>query len=570
MKKEPNIKTLFTSAAENIPECPHSEYPRPQLRRQSYLNLNGYWDFCATKGEMPQNFSEEILVPFPPQSALSGIMKDFQNDDVLFYRRRFTLPDGFKKDRVILHIGAADQKTEVYLNGVSIGTHVGGYLPFSFDITEKLCDENELVLKISDDKESTVLPYGKQRAKRGGMWYTPISGVWQTVWLESVPKEYIKSIKIDTDITGATIRVDGVQSGEVVVSLDGGEKSFPLSDGVCTVSPENPELWSPENPKLYYFTVVAGEDRVQSYFALRSLEIKNVKGIPRLCLNGKPYFFNALLDQGYFSDGIYTPASLSCFKDDIVFAKSAGFNTLRKHIKIEPEQFYYDCDRLGMVVFQDMVNNGDYSFLRDTALPTVGKKRRNDKNLHRDKATREAFLEAMDKTVSLLYNHPSICLWTIFNEGWGQFESTACYRRLRGLDKSRFVDTASGWFSGGESDVDSQHVYFKPYRFKAASKPVILSEFGGYAWQVKDHVFNPDNQYGYRSFKTGEEFSAAIKTLYCEQIIPAVKQGLCAAVYTQLTDVEDETNGLLTYDRRVPKIDAEALSRVMKNLHNEL
>ncbi len=570
MKKQPNIKTLFTEAAESLSEIPHREYPRPQLKRDSFLNLNGLWDFCVTKGEAPKNYKEQILVPFPPQSALSGVMKSYEDNDVLFYRRRFTLPEGFKKDRVILNIGACDGETEVFLNGCLVGTNVNGYLSFSFDITEYLGDENELVLKVRDNIGSTVLPYGKQRAKRGGMWYTPISGVWQTVWLESVPVEYIKSLKTDTGLNSVTVKLDGTQSGEVVLNNAGEEKHFAFNGGVCTFTVENAEPWTPENPKLYYFTVKAGEDEVQSYFALRTLETKIVNGIPRLCLNGKPYFFNALLDQGYFSDGIYTPASLSCFKDDILFAKSAGFNTLRKHIKIEPEQFYYDCDRLGMVVFQDMVNNGDYNFLRDTVLPTIGVKNLKDKNMHRDSETRKAFLSAMSNTVEQLYNHPSICLWTIFNEGWGQFESSTCYRLLKDLDKSRFIDTASGWFKGGESDVVSEHVYFKPYKFKPAPKPVILSEFGGYAWQVKDHIFNLDNQYGYRIFNSGEEFGDAIKTLYCEQIIPAVKNGLCAAVYTQLTDVEDETNGLLTYDRRVPKVDTQALSRVMQKLQGEL
>lgn len=563
MKKN-NFCKLYTREGENLSGIPHNTYPRPQQKRDSFFNLNGEWDFAVTDGSEPTEYDKKILVPFPPQSLLSGIEEQYKKGDMLFYRRRFSLPDGFVKNRVILHIGAADQVATVYLNGNTVGEHKGGYLPFSFDVTDCLKDDNELVISVYDDPTSTVLPYGKQREKRGGMWYTPVSGIWQTVWCESVPSEYIKSLKIDTNGAAVRISADGIKSG--TLTLDG--RTYPVTDGICEFSVENPVFWSPENPHLYYFTICAGEDKVESYFALRTLEIKKVGGVWRLCLNGKPYFFNGLLDQGYFSDGIYTPADLSLFEQDILSAKSMGFNMLRKHIKIEPEQFYYDCDRLGMVVFQDMVNNGDYSFLRDTALPTVGLKKLNDKLLHRNKRTREEFLSAMEDTVKLLYNHPSICLWTIFNEGWGQFDSTAAYKKLKALDSSRFIDSASGWFKGGENDVESEHVYFKPYRHKNAEKPVILSEFGGYALKTEGHIFNPDNQYGYRSFNSKEALTDAIASLYEHEVVPAAKRGLCAAVYTQLTDVEDETNGLITYDRKVLKVNTERLRTIFADLEN--
>lgn len=559
-----NFCKLYTREGLALSGIPHDRYPRPQLKRDSFFNLNGEWDFAVTDGSFPTEYNEKILVPFPPQSVLSGIDRTFKKGDVLFYRRRFSLPSEFLNERTLLHIGAADQIATVYLNGKALGSHTGGYLSFHFDITEHLLEENELIISVYDDPTDTTLPYGKQREKRGGMWYTTVSGIWQTVWCESVPSEYIESIKIDTQGASVKISVKGTKSG--TLALDG--KDYPIVDGVCEFTVEDPVFWSPENPHLYYFKVTANKDKIESYFALRTLEIKTVDGIPRLCLNGKPYFFNGLLDQGYFSDGIFTPADLSLFERDIMTAKELGFNMLRKHIKIEPPQFYYDCDRLGMVVFQDMVNNGDYNFLRDTALPTVFLKKLNDKRLHRDKKTRAEFLRAMEETVEQLYNHPSICLWTIFNEGWGQFDSTTAYRKLRSLDSSRFIDSASGWFSGGESDLVSEHIYFKPYKIKAADKPVFLSEFGGYALKTEGHIFNPDNQYGYKSFGSKEALTEAIISLYKNEVIPAAKKGLCASVYTQLTDVEDETNGLITYDREVIKVEKEKLCALFSDLAN--
>lgn len=327
-----------------------------------------------------------------------------------------------------------------------------------------------------------------------------------------------------------------------------------LENGRCRIAIPNPRHWSPEDPYLYYFTLQGGEDQVQSYFALRTVTVQEVDGLPRICLNGKPYFFHGLLDQGYWQDGIFTPNSPAAYEQDILFAKKLGFNMLRKHIKIEPQLFYYACDRLGMVVFQDMVNNGGYSFLRDTALPTLGLQWLPDRWLHRNKKSRAAFEQAMEETVTTLCNHPSICYWTIFNEGWGQFCGTAMYKRLKTLDDGRVIDTASGWFAGVASDVDSRHVYFRKVRLKAGKKPLVLSEFGGYVYQVEDHVFNPEKEYGYGKCASREEFVAKLRKLYLEEVVPLIEKGLCAAVYTQISDVEDEINGLITYDRKVEKV----------------
>ena len=562
----PDFRKLLTKEGENLPAIPHSEYPRPQLVRDSYFCLNGEWDFAVTRGDAPENYDRKIIVPYPPQSVLSGIDEVYEKGDVLFYKRNFTLPDGFIKNRVILHIGATDQIATVFLNGVELGAHVGGYFPFSFDITDKLKVENTLVIRVVDNPLDTTLPYGKQKYKRGGMWYTPVSGIWQTVWCESVPENYIKSLKIDTDDKEATIKIEGVNEGILTLRTDDGLINAEIKDGVCKISPCHPIVWTPENPHLYRFKITAGEDEVASYFALRKISIENVRGIQRICLNGEPYFFHGLLDQGYFSDGIFTPADDKGFENDILSMKALGFNTLRKHIKIEPEQFYYDCDRLGMIVFQDMVNCGKYSFLRDTALPTVFGGRRRFGVCHKSKKMRKAFIDTMEKTVKTLYNHPSICLWTIFNEGWGQFKGEDMYRHLSSLDSSRIIDTASGWFFCKESDIISPHVYFKKLRVKPQKKPVLVSEFGGYAHAVEGHIFNTEKAYGYSTYKNLDQLQSAIKKLYENEVIPAVPYGLCGAIYTQVSDVEDEINGILTYDRRICKLKAEDMLPIAETL----
>lgn len=554
---------LYTEEGQFLPEIPWNVYPRPQLKRDSFFCLNGQWDFAFSEN-LPEFFDEKIIVPFAPESLLSGICRVKEDGEKLFYKKEFSLPENFVKDRVFLHFGAVDQIATVYLNGEKVGKNIGGYNHFSFEITDFLKENNELIVEAEDELDK-ALPYGKQSKKRGGMWYTPTSGIWQTVWIESTPQKYIEDILIDFDALSAKITVKGVESGQIVFS----DKTVPIEKGVAYYSPENMEKWSPENPKLYYFTVESGEDKVESYLAFRTLEIKEVKGILRLCLNGEPYYFNGVLDQGYFSDGILTPATEKGFEKDILLMKEAGFNMLRKHIKVEPEQFYYDCDRLGMIVFQDMVNNGEYSFFFDTALPTVGLQKICDKFLHRDKRTRRYFKRAMAETVMSLKNHPSICAWTIFNEGWGQFESDKMYEELKKLDDTRFIDSTSGWFKNKLSDFESLHIYFKKLKIKKSKKPVFISEFGGYALSLEDHVFNADNEYGYKKFDDIESLNGAVYGLFMDELLPLVKEGLCASVYTQLSDVEDETNGLVTYDRKVKKFDSE-LKNICQAFYEEI
>ena len=554
---------LTTVQAEALTGTPWQTYPRPQLRRSSYYNLNGCWEFAATTStQLPQQYDRQILVPFCPESDLSGIGQHFAEGAYLCYRKQLVLPAGFQQDRVLLHIGAADQIAEVYVNQQKLFTHIGGYEAFTVDITEALQAVNELVIRVTDDLRSHVLPYGKQVMRRGGMWYTPVSGIWQTVWLESVPKYYVNRLEIQTTLSSATIHTIPNMSGTVTLE-DGSE--FPLIDGTATITIADPQPWTPESPRLYTFTLQAGQDQVESYFALRTLEIQTIRGIPRLCLNGKPYFFHGLLDQGYWPDGLFTPAAPECYAEDILAMKQLGFNTLRKHIKVEPEQFYYDCDRLGMIVFQDMVNNGDYNFFRDTALPTARLQTLPDKRLHRDPATREAFLVGMVATVQQLKNHPCICYWTIFNEGWGQFDSDRVYPILKALDDTRFIDSTSGWFRRSRTDVDSRHIYFGPWKLKASDKPLVLSEFGGYAYPEPDHVFC-SKAYGYRACATREILQKDLLKLYETRILPAIEKGLCAAIYTQVSDIEDEINGLLTYDRKVTKVDAEPMQQLAQRL----
>ena len=550
------MRKLYTAAGEALRGQPWPDYPRPQLAREDWLNLNGDWelDFCGMR--------QTIRVPFCPESLLSGVEQPPKIGDRLLYRRGFELPESWQGKRVLLHCGAVMRACEAAVNGQTAALHLNGYLPFSADITDFLRPgENELTVAVSNDLDPRF-PWGKQKVDRGGMWYTPCSGIWQTVWLEPVPEEYVRGLRITNGADWVEIEAEGVSEGTIV--LDGRE--YPLRGGKARIGIDDPHPWSPEDPHLYRFTLTSGEDRVSSYFALRTLTTETVDGLPRLCLNGKPYFFNGLLDQGYWSDGLYTPASPACFEEDILSMKALGFNTLRKHIKVEPELFYYACDRLGMVVFQDMVNNGVYRFARDTLLPTLRVQHLSDRRLNRDPETRKIFLQSMEDTVRQLGNHPCLCLWTIFNEGWGQFEADRAYEKLKALDPSRFVDAASGWFRQKKSDVESLHIYFTRLKLSRSRKPQFISEYGGYVWKDKAHSFNLDKTYGYRICRTREDLVRELRALFCGQLLPLIPRGLCAAVYTQVSDVEDETNGLLSFDRRVRKVSPEELRDVTDRL----
>ena len=559
--KKPRTVPLTTPFEEDMGEIPFAEYPRPQMKRDSYFCLNGKWNLTVQTKKGTEELGS-ITVPFPPESRLSGIERITEKGELLIYTRAFTLPAGFRKDRVLLHFGGVDQVTEVFVNGRSVGNNTGGYLPFTFDITHALQEgENRLQVEVSDPLDPE-LPYGKQRTKRGGMWYTKISGIWQTVWLESVPKDHLRRVKITPTLTDVTIEVEG---GAPEKTLHFGEKAYDFTDRI-TIPVENPRLWTPEDPYLYHFAIVSGDDRVESYFALRTISVKQVKGKALLCLNDQPYFFHGLLDQGYFADGIYLPATPEGFQNDILQMKACGFNMLRKHIKLEPDLFYYYCDKYGMAVFQDFINSGRYDFLIDTALPTVWLRRG---ITHRATATRKTeFYRHGQGIIDALYNHPSVVYYTIFNEGWGQFNADQCYTDFKAMDKSRIYDTTSGWFKETRTDVESDHIYFKPIKLKSVpGKPMVLSEFGGYSCKVKDHSFNLDENSGYHFFtEEPKELEKALLALYRRELLPAIEEGLSAAVYTQVSDVEDETNGLLTYDRQILKVDPQEMTAMAKEL----
>ena len=561
------LQTLTTPRGETLSGTPWQIYPRPQMRRDSYINLNGEWDFAVSSGK-PETFDMRILVPFCPESRLSGIGRHFEEGAPLWYRRRFLLPEGFRRKRVLLHIGAADQIAEVFVNGQHLCRHEGGYAFFCVDITEALAEENELVIRCTDDLHDQAFPYGKQVTNRGGMWYTPVSGIWQTVWLESVSDIYIEKLNIENH--GASVTISTVPPLEGTVSVEP-LGQFPLENGQVTIAPENPHFWCPDDPYLYRFTVETAQDKVESYFAIRSLEIKKVGGYPRLCLNGKSYFFHGLLDQGYWPEGLYTPPSDAAVERELSEVKALGYNLLRKHAKIEPQRWYYHCDRLGLVVWQDMVNGGSkynlwfVTYLTNVLQPLM--RRLPDKAplwglLSRgSESSREEYRRELEDTVQALRCHPCVGCWVPFNEGWGQYDAAGAVQAIRALDDTRLVDEASGWYDQGGGDVYSLHNYFYPLRVRPQTRTVALSEYGGIAWPMPGHE-PPRKTYGYGTAKSREELTARYKKMQLGTVLPQLQKGLSALVYTQLTDVEDEVNGLFTYDRTAIKPDANAVRSV--------
>ena len=543
----------------------HTKYPRPQMRRDSFLPLLEGWTLNGNP----------ITLPFCPESLLSGYEGELGVS--MTYETTFTLPEGFRQagQRVLLHFGAVDQIAEVFLNGRPVVRHEGGYLPFSGDITPMLIrGENHLTVCVIDALDHDY-PYGKQRKKRGGMWYTPVTGIWQTVWLEAVPEKAITGLRIQPDLTGIDLTVEtSAAHCDAVIRLDGAEvaRASWAAQGKpwrIDIPREHIRLWTPDAPVLYDLTITAGADAVYSYFALRTVEIKPDKhGVNRLCLNGQPVFLNGVLDQGYFTDGHYLPGDPEEYDRDVLRMKSLGFNMIRKHIKVEPECFYEACDRLGMLVVQDMVNNGGYNYLFDTVLPTIGFQWR--PNWPVSQRRKEIFETCAQETICHLHNHPCVIGYTIFNEGWGQFDADRVYRKLKALDPSRFYDTASGWFIPKETDVDSKHVYFRNKRLHPGKRPMFLSECGGYARKIEGHLWNPANEYGYGKTDTEQQLTEAIGRMYAEMVNPAIPEGLCGVVYTQLSDVEEEINGLYTYDRQICKVDGVKLKTILHEAEERL
>ena len=576
MKKEQHTHfDLYTEAGERLKGVSEvwTQYPRPQMVRDNWQSLNGIWELDG----------KPVRVPFPPESLLAEYSGEIKEH--MLYTKRFAIEAYDANKRVLLHFGAVDQLAEVYLNGTYLGKHEGGYLPFTFDVTSVIQEkENELIVKVTDELNQDY-PYGKQCKARGGMWYTPTSGIWQSVWLEQVPKTYISDVKITTDLRGVQLAVQTVgevlqevvqvsirlHTGEEYTTRLQGTKDYIDLSKIVLASGEmyQPQLWDTEHPYLYTMTVQAGEDVVESYFGLRTIEIKEIQGVKRVCLNGCPIFMHGVLDQGYYSDGIMTPAEEAEYERDILRMKELGLNMLRKHIKIEPEWFYYYCDKQGMLVMQDMVSNGVYNYLRDTVLPTIGFQRKKDSGKGMTAAQKQIFEAHMLETLELLHNHPSIVAYTIFNEGWGQFESDRMYALAKRKDPTRLYDATSGWFAQLDNDFDSVHIYFGLKKPKVKERPVFLSEFGGYSYLVPEHIYSSKN-YGYGTCKSPEELFKRIEARYEELVLPYIEAGLCGSVYTQVSDVEDEINGFYTYDRKVCKVKQQVMKKLADRIYANL
>ncbi|MCR5108217.1 MAG: glycoside hydrolase family 2 [Lachnospiraceae bacterium] len=646
------------------------EYPRPQMKRKSYVNLNGEWDYAFTRTDClsPEDvfFNGKILVPYSPESILSGVSRQLKPDEYLWYRRMIELPEDYNEyNRLLIHFGAVDQMCKVYINRKQVYRHVGGYLPFTVDISKYVhpLDKNaELIICVKDTTEKSYHSRGKQLLNRGGMFYTAQSGIWKSVWMECVNRRYIKNYKVSTDV------VTGIVHMQITVNLNISEVSSPgeilkvtrsrkfenisrrvrfsyekdlsinvkkpyidklslldaeeckksegeLSESLAKVfkdidydtlngdgvddieiftkkighkgnvicfdfSVTDRKLWSPENPNLYYFKLRVFNDEISGYFAFRNISIErmskhpdnlikriddDIRNHPRICLNHAPYFQNGVLDQGYWPEGLYTPPSYKAFLYDILKMKSLGYNMLRKHLKIEADRYYYYCDRIGMSVWQDMVNGGStYHFWFVTYLATAFNMVRyrffdNSYALlsRKDERGRREFEKEMKATVRLLYDHPCITTWVIFNEGWGQFDAKRITRELRKLDDTRIIDSTSGWFDQECGDIRSQHYYFMKLRVQwCLHRATVISEYGGFPLKVKGHIMY-NKMYGYHGSANPTELKKKYKRLMENIIGPEIEKGLSATVYTQLSDVEEEVNGILTYDREVCKLDGK-------------
>lgn len=576
---------LYTTWGENLDrDNVWQEYPRPQMQREHYQMLHGEWDYAIVPMSEDYQFESQgkILVPFSPETLLSGVERQLQPNEYLWYQRTLSFTEDEcerkeKKEHCILHFDAMDQQAVVYINGREVVRHYGGYLPFAVDITEYVSAEPcVLQVRVQDDSDTSYHTRGKQTLKRGGMFYTAQSGIWQSVWYEWVPGNYIEDYKITPDYDNAYVKLEifskekfetvglEMEDADVTYEIEGMEKE----DGYLTtvtlqLANNSFESWSPENPHLYYFTLKAGEDSIRSYFAMRAFTIeKDEKGVPRFCLNHKPYFLNGLLDQGYWPDGLLTAPCDEAFIFDIELAKKLGFNMIRKHIKIEPLRWYYHCDRLGMVVWQDMVNGGTtynmpWVCYMPTALPFLGRKIKDNMYYQfsrKSEEGRKLWEEECKGTIDHLYNVPSISTWVPFNEAWGQFDAARIADEVKAKDPTRTVDHASGWFDQKAGDFNSVHNYFRKLKVeKDGKRAFVISEYGGYACHIKGHS-SVERIFGYKKYDTTEEVSKAFKQLIEEQVYPLVEKGLSGAVYTQLSDIEEEVNGLVTYDRKVVKM----------------
>ena len=622
-----SLTTVWGEALDTSNVLP--EHPRPRMQRDNYVMLNGVWEYAIAPvdgevdaetlalQEIPSRWDGQIVVPFSPEAPLSGVGRTVRPYELLWYRRKIDLPELVDDQRLILHFDAVDWMCACFVNGKLAGTHTGGYLPFSFDITDLLglveaagavesaaeaesavesAATAELVLCVWDPSDTGSQLRGKQRLLRGDIWYTAQSGIWQSVWYEVVSAAHLESLTLKGDMFGAlevkvNVQVSGSASAKSSTQSSALELELALKDELgqdvlfarlpvseagevsAELHVDVPQLWSPESPHLYTVEATLRQDDVavdtiHSYCAFRTVEVKRDEaGVPRVHLNGAPYFVRGVLDQGYWSDGLLTAPSDDALVYDVEAMKSAGFNTLRKHIKIESERWYYHCDRLGMLVWQDCVSGGSaYSPWHTSQKPTLfsftwGRFDDTTPTHHEalsagDESYRKEWTETCQEMVKLLDGHPSIGFWTLFNEGWGQFDACTATEAVRALDATRPIDATSGWYDQGCGDFLSIHNYFRPLRAgwsgkQRGNRAAIISEFGGLAQMTPGHT-SLDHSYGYGDFATVEEWRVAVKKLLTEaELLQA--EGLAGYVYTQVSDVEEEVNGLLTYDRKINK-----------------
>jgi len=568
-------------AKEVTPNNALPEYPRPQLVRSNWMNLNGLWNYSVLSKDdaQPSSFQGQILVPYPIESALSGVMRMVNEKEQIWYQRTFTIPQDWQGNDVILHFGASDWETTVFVNGNKVGTHKGGYTGFCMDITKALKEsgDQQIVVSVWDPTSSSTQPRGKQISNPHGIWYTPTSGIWQTVWLEPVPKTHIKNIKItpEVDTKSAVIGVDSVFATKDPVDvnievLDEGKvvskTQVQVLDGSALklnmrVTLDDPKLWTPDTPFLYDLKISLTQDgkeidTVNSYFGMRKIAIgKDKYGVNRLMLNNEPLFQFGPLDQGFWPDGIYTAPTDEALKYDLQVIKDLGFNMARKHVKVEPDRWYYHCDKMGVLVWQDMPSGDKY----------IGT---NDPDVIRTKASADQYESELKELVEEFYNHPCIVMWVPFNEGWGQFDTARIVNQIKIWDSSRLVDNTSGWSDRKVGDVMDIHVYPGPgVPDLEANRAGVLGEYGGLGYPIKDHLWKKDGNWGYVSYSNADDLTEHYVTLIDKMYPLSGRKGLSAAVYTQITDVEIEVNGIMTYDREIIKMDVETLARNNKRMY---
>ena len=574
------IKTRWASEIDVNNVLP--EYPRPIMERAEWQNLNGLWDYAILPvgRQTPSTFDGKILVPFAIESSLSGVQKKVGKENELWYQREFTVPSKWKNNRILLHFGAVDWKADIWVNDIKVGHHTGGYTPFSFDITSALkSGSNKLVVKVWDPTNDSYQPRGKQVNRPEGIWYTSVTGIWQTVWLEPVSEKYFTNVKITPDIDNKKLIIvaetnESSASDKVEVKVMDGSKVVASGRSINHLPveitmPDEVKLWSPDSPFLYDLEITLWsdnkpQDKVKSYAAMRKYSIKrDDKGIVRLQLNNKDMFQFGPLDQGWWPDGLYTAPTDDALKFDIQKTKDFGFNMIRKHVKVEPARWYMHCDRLGMIVWQDMPSG-------DRGPQWQPRQYFNGVEWLRSPESEANYRKEWKEIIDFLYSYPCVGVWVPFNEAWGQFKTKEIAEWTKQYDPSRLVNPASGGNHYPVGDILDLHNYPQPELYLYdGQRATVLGEYGGIGWAVKGHLWEPDRNWGYVQFNSSKEVTDEY-VKYAGQLKELIKHGFSAAVYTQTTDVEVEVNGLMTYDREVIKMDEQRIKQVNSEICNIL